>query len=421
MKKKRTQSVLCFLLILAVLGTTMSGCSTKVQAEDMMKSISSRDVSDKIQITEEGNRAVTDFAVRLFKESMGQDENTLLSPISVLYALSMTANGADGNTLAQMEDVLGMSVDELNNHLGACQKQLSIEKDSKLYVANSIWFRDSEDFTVKEDFLQVNADYYHSAIYKSDFEKDTRDAINAWVKKNTDGMIDQILEDEIPDEALMYLVNALAFESKWQEIYEKDSVRTGTFTKEDGTEQEATMMYSEESVYLEDERATGFIKPYADGRYVFAALLPNEGVTLDAYVSNLTGEELFDFLNHPTQERVEASLPKFESEYSIEMSGVLKKMGMTDAFEYPMADFSKLGTLTNKAGVIAIDRILHKTYISVAEKGTKAGAATAVEMLNKMSLRPDDTKRVYLDRPFLYMIIDTETNTPIFMGTVKDI
>lgn len=181
MKKKRTQSVLCFLLILTVLGTTMSGCSTKVQAEDMMKSISSRDVSDKIQITEEGNRAVTDFAVRLFKESMGQDENTLLSPISVLYALSMTANGADGNTLAQMEDVLGMSVDELNNHLGACQKQLSIEKDSKLYVANSIWFRDSEDFTVKEDFLQVNADYYHSAIYKSDFEKDTRDAINACV------------------------------------------------------------------------------------------------------------------------------------------------------------------------------------------------------------------------------------------------
>ena len=118
MNKKRTLSVLCFLLILAVLGTTMSGCSTKVQAEDMMKSISSRDVSDKIQITEEGNRAVTDFAVRLFKESMGQDENTLLSPISVLYALSMTANGADGNTLAQMEDVLGMSVDELNNHLG---------------------------------------------------------------------------------------------------------------------------------------------------------------------------------------------------------------------------------------------------------------------------------------------------------------
>ena len=411
------KKLIALLLVLAM-ALGMTACS-QVSANDLMKDVPAKAV-DVLPDMDAGAAAVADFGVRLFKTSMEEGENTLISPLSVLYALAMTANGADGETLAQMEQVLGMDVDNLNSYMLAYLDLLPETKDYKMSLANSIWFKDDPNFTVEQSFLQTNADYYGAGAYKAAFDEGTRNDINNWVKEHTDGMIPEIL-DEIPDEAIMYLVNALAFDAKWADEYEEHQIREGRFTMEDGTRQDVDMMHSEEYTYLEDDLATGFIKYYKDRKYAFVAMLPNDGVTVSQYVNSLTGEHLRELLNNPQDLTVFASIPKFETEYDIEMSEVLQEMGMTDAFDWRVADFSKLGTYNVDGMNICIKRVLHKTFISVSEQGTRAGAATAVEMVAEGAMEIVEFKEVVLDRPFVYMLIDCETNLPFFIGTMMNV
>ena len=396
----------------------LTACS-QVSANDLMKDVPAKAV-DVLPDMDAGAAAAADFGVRLFKTGMEEGENTLISPLSVLYALAMTANGADGETLAQMEQVLGMDVNNLNSYMFAYLDLLPETKDYKMSLANSIWFKDDPNFAVEQSFLQTNADYYGAGAYKAVFDEGTRNDINNWVKEHTDGMIPEII-DEIPDEAIMYLVNALAFDAKWADEYEEHQIREGRFTLEDGTRQDVDMMHSEEHAYLEDDLATGFIKYYKDRKYAFVAMLPNDGVTVSQYVDSLTGEHLRDLLNNPEDLTVFASIPKFETEYDIEMSEVLQEMGMTDAFDWQVADFSKLGTYNVDGMNICINRVLHKTFISVSEQGTRAGAATAVEMVAEGAAEIIEYKEVVLDRPFVYMLIDCETNLPFFIGTMMNV
>ena len=411
--KRLTALLLSFALLFS-----LTACS-KVSSDDLMKDVPAKAV-DVLPDMDAGAAAATDFGVRLFQTSMEEGKNTLISPLSVLYALAMTANGADGETLAQMQQVLGMDSDDLNCYMLAYMDLLPEAEEYKMSLANSIWFKDDPNFTVNESFLQTNADYYGSSIYKAAFDEGTRNDINNWVKEHTDEMIPEIL-DEIPDEAIMYLVNALAFESQWDDVYDEFQVRDGIFTKEDGTNQDVEMMHADEYKYLSDDLATGFIKYYEGRKYAFAALLPNEDVTVQQYVDSLTGSHLQKMLADPEEIQVFTCIPKFESEYDIEMSEVLQEMGMTDAFDWRIADFSKLGTYNVDGMNICINRVLHKTFISVAEQGTKAGAATAVEMVAEGAAEIQEYREVILDRPFVYILIDCETNLPFFIGTMMDV
>ena len=411
------KKLIALLLVLAM-ALGMTACS-QVSANDLMKDVPAKAV-DVLPDMDAGAAAAADFGVRLFKTSMEEGENTLISPLSVLYALAMTANGADGETLTQMEKVLGMDVDKLNSYMLAYLDLLPESKDYKMSLANSIWFKDDPNFAVEQSFLQTNADYYGAGAYKAAFDEGTRNDINNWVKEHTDGMIPEII-DEIPDEAIMYLVNALAFDAKWADEYEEHQIREDRFTMEDGTRQDVDMMHSEEYTYLEDDLATGFIKYYKDRKYAFVAMLPNEGVSVSQYVDSLTSEHLRELLNNPQDLTVFASIPKFETEYDIEMSEVLQEMGMTDAFDWRVADFSRLGTYTVDGMNICINRVLHKTFISVTEQGTRAGAATAVEMVAEGAMEIVEFKEVVLDRPFVYMLIDCETNLPFFIGTMMNV
>ena len=411
------KNLIALLLVLAM-ALGMTACS-QVSANDLMKNVPAKAV-DVLPDMDAGAAAAADFGVRLFQTSMEEGKNTLISPLSVLYALAMTANGADGETLAQMEQVLGMDVDNLNSYMLAYLDLLPESKDYKMSLANSIWFKDDPNFAVEQSFLQTNADYYGAGAYKAAFDEGTRNDINNWVKEHTDGMIPEII-DEIPDEAIMYLVNALAFDAKWADEYEEHQIREDRFTMEDGTRQDVDMMHSKEYTYLEDDLATGFIKYYKDRRYAFVAMLPNEGVAVSQYVDSLTGEHLRELLNNPQDLTVFASIPKFETEYGIEMSEVLQEMGMTDAFDWRVADFSRLGTYNVDGMNICINRVLHKTFISVSEQGTRAGAATAVEMVAEGAMEIVEFKEVVLDRPFVYMLIDCETNLPFFIGTMMNV
>ena len=403
-----------FAALLLAFTLLLTGCAPKSQSQtsvDLMTDITPIGMATG----EEGVpiAAVTDFSVRLLQSGMVEGENTLLSPLSVLYALSMTANGANGNTLAQMEAVLGESVGQLNGWLG------TYDTGENIALANGIWIKDDPAFTVNQDFLQTNANYYGAGIYKAPFDDSTVQDINGFVEEKTDGMVKAIL-DEIPDEAVMYLVNALSFEAGWMENYEAYQLNRRAFTKEDGTEQNAELMYSEEEWYIEDENATGFIKYYEDYRYAFVALLPREGLPVAEYVQGLTGEAVQSILANRRMVPVQAAIPKFESAHSAPMNETLKSMGMSDAFDEKVADFSRMGS--HAEGNIFISNVIHKAFISVAEKGTKAGAATSVEMAAPTAAAPQEReeKTVILDRPFLYMIVDMSTNLPVFIGTLMD-
>ena len=356
--------------------------------------------------------APMDFALRLLQSTHTEDKNTLVSPLSVFSALAMTANGADGSTLAQMETVLGMAQEDMGTWLDS----YLTDQGRELKLANAIWFTDDDRLTVQPGFVEDSRNTYRAEVNRAPMNRDTCDAINRWVREKTDGMIPAILE-EIPGDAVMYLVNALAFEAQWLEPYEEFQVTSSTFTTQDGQEQDVNLMRSTEHVYYEDDCATGFRKSYDGARYAFVALMPKEGVTVEEYLGNLTGEHLTSLLENPTATTVYAALPKFETEFSTELSDSLKAMGMTDAFDMASADFSAMGTCED--GNLFINRVKHKTHLSVAEQGTRAGAATVVEMVCGAALI-QDTKTVTLDRPFLYMIVDGWYNYPIFIGTMMD-
>ncbi len=415
--KKITVWMLLTAMALSLIGCTLPWMERNV--DDLMKDVEiQKQNGEPVRVSGENAVAPTDFALRLFKESLDADQSTMISPVSVLYALAMTANGAKGETLAQMEAVLGMPISDWNAYLKAYMDALPEGDKYKLHIANSIWLTNSGRFAVVPAFLQANADFYGAGIYRVPLNDETCGDINRWVKDNTDGMVKDIL-NEIPQDAIMYLVNAMAFDAEWQEIYKETQIRDGVFTTEGGEEQKAEMMHSEEHYYLADENATGFIKHYADAKYAFVALLPKEGMDVADYIATLDGEGVASLLAGAKQTTVQAAMPKFESEYSVEMGEILRRMGMEDAFDGEAADFTGLGTSTG--GNIYINRVLHKTFISVDEKGTKAGAATVVEMTDKAAMKIEDVKRVVLDRPFVYMVIDCEANLPLFMGTLMGV
>ncbi len=402
--KKLTALLLALALLLCGCGS-VSGQSTDLMAGKPIRMLHLADIP-------EGSSPSTDFALALFRASLEQEENTLISPLSVLLALGMTANGAEGDTLAQMEATLGMALSDLNDYL----YYLMDEPRDGLKLANALWFRD-QGLDVRDTFLNTVSTYYRGAAYQAPMDESTVNAINSWVKENTDGMIPEILS-QLDANTVMCLVNALAFEAQWEEVYQEHQIGTeSTFYTASGQPKTVEFMISKEYAYLEDENAIGFVKYYEGRDYAFAALLPNEDVALEDYVNSLTGEQLQSLLSHPQQVSTRVSIPKFETAYMGDLSKTLESLGMADAFDWQLADFSRMGTA--EGGNIYISQVLHRTYISVAEQGTKAGAATAVIMAEG-AMAPEDYKTVTLNRPFLYLIWDVHENVPLFIGTLLD-
>ncbi len=414
---KRTVIHVIALMLVLTFAVHTTGCGGyEIQAENLMDGIKAEAVTGK-EADDAFLQAQMAFSMDLFKRTVaeGDKENMLLSPLSVMLALSMTANGADGETKAEMEAVLGMPIEELNQYLYSYINALPSGDKCKMQIANSIWFRDS-GFTVNPDFLQTNANYYGADAYKSPFDAQTIKDINGWVNNHTDGMIKEII-DRIDADMVMYLVNTVLFDAKWEKTYKDTQIRDRIFTSYTGDERDVWMMSSTEDYYLDDGKATGFFKQYKGGNYSFAALLPNEDVDIYEYIAGLDGKALLATMKNAQDTEVQVRIPQYSYEYELELNDVLMAMGMPSAFGHGNgADFSKL----SDDPTLCIAEVLHKTYISVDDKGTKASATTGVGVKTE-SAPIEDPKQVFLDRPFVYMIIDNATHLPIFMGMVTDI
>lgn len=400
----------------------------KAEAADLAESFTPAPVPER-PADERFKAGLYGFSSDLFRRvyaAGGEERTVLLSPLSVLTALSMTANGAQEETLREMEKVLtgaanafdggkAVTLEELSEYLHTYLNRLPDDEDASFAFANSVWFRDLADFSVRREFLQKNADYFGAGVFKAPFDETTVRDINQWVAVHTHGMIPFLLS-ELEEELRLVLINALVFEAKWADPFNSDyGVRDGIFTDIDGREQTVPMMYGQERAYLSDESCTGFMKPYAGDRYRFAALLPNEGEDFDQFVSSLTGEKLAALLNQDQSYRISITMPKFSYDFDASLSDVLKTLGMERAF----TESAQFGGISDTP--LMIGNVIHKTHIDVDNEGTKAAAVTAVTVEATSMPDPSTLREVCLDRPFVYLIIDTENRLPLFIGTVTEI
>ncbi len=444
--KPISRLTIALLMILMLVVTSCIGCAKQgagnggnSRAEsakeneivDLMQNVTVDAVDiEAVQVEDDFCVDAADFAIALLQENMtDENENVMVSPVSALTALAMTANGARGDTREQMLAVLApnQSMDDLNSNITNWADGLVSTDTASVKIANSIWFDESAgDITVNEIFLQRNALYYHADIYQTAFQKSTVGAINQWVSDKTDGMITNIL-DQIPSDTRMYLLNAVSFDAEWKRVYWPNEVHERTFTNASGEEEKADMMQSNERGYIEDENAVGFIKPYKEG-YSFVALLPNEGMSAKEYIDTLSGGYFLDMIANAGMDGIdilEVQLPKFEAEYEAELSDKLKDMGMADAFDGGKADFSGIAKPESgdNAENLIISGVHHKTYIKVDELGTKAAASSDAAAATSDAAESWEPVIVYviLNRPFVYAIVENETNIPIFIGVVNSV
>lgn len=345
-----------------------------------------------------------------WEESSG---NAMLSPASLYAAIGLAANGADGQTLKEMEQFLGISTKKAN------ELYQQMQDDAVLKTANSVWYRNQDNalkmgsLTPKETFKEIAANSYHADFYECDFtDPSTINRMNQWASSHTDGMIPEIVSRLEPNTA-MALLNALLFEGLWIQPYDKSHVKEEDFTLFDGSVVQAEMLSSKESVYMENDKAVGFMKGYQDG-YTFAAVLPKE-------TGAFTLEELsLDTLLESASSRYEVytKLPKFTFSCGGSLVELMKKAGVTDAFQEGKADFSNL---FQEDTPIWIGDVVQKTKIELSESGTKAAAVTSVMFMARAAMIPETMrKEVYLDRPFAFLILKDGMDIPLFAGVVEN-
>lgn len=422
MKVKKMLAVFMSVLSLAACILPFSGCGKTVGKvhNKSVKSGAVRDLTEGISKNESASKAPDDefkaaaasFSADLFKYNYSNGKTTLISPLSVLTALALVQNGAEGETLVQLERALGgLDRDTLNAYMRAYCDFLT--ESDELKIANSVWTDSGAE--AKRAFLQKAVDSYSAQLFSAPLsDPKTVESINSWVKKNTDGMIPKIIE-KADRYAVMMLVNAIAFDAKWETPYKRSDIEKLEFTSYSGSKKKTDFMCSTENVYLKDGGTVGFMKPYKNGRFAFAALLPDENTGIDDYVASLSGDKLMKiFSSAKCGNEVNVKMPKFKAEYSAQLIDTLKKMGVKDAFDSKTADFSSL--IENRDAYIAT--VVHKTFIEVDENGTRAAASTLVGA-DTMSLM--EPYSVCLNRPFVYMIVDTETNLPLFIGVQTEI
>lgn len=406
--KKRIIAMLCLVSVLFLVA-----CQKTVKAEELSKNYVAENV-EVLAADDAFSTAYNDISANLLKTAYSSD-NTLISPLSVELAFSMLTNGAVGKTKQELESFLsGLDIETLNKYNKAYVEGIKESDKLSFNVANSIWIKKDPNLSVKDKFLQTNANYYGAQVYSSQFDGATLKDINNWVSIHTDGMIKKILDD-IDADTVMYLINAICLEAKWQDEFEKENVVKWDFNNLNGSKTKVDMMCSTEYNYVSGDKATGFMKKYVGGRYAFCALLPDENVNINDFVLCLDSQTLKNYFT-ATQEKVIIKMPKMKVEYSLDLIEALQALGINDVFDGYKADLSDMAAYTNSN--LFVNMAMHKTFMEVDTAGTKAGAATIIGIGKESAVAPDwnQPKYVTLDRPFVYAILDTQTKMPIFIG-----
>lgn len=361
---------------------------------------------------------VQDFGFALFKENMNES-NPVISPVSAYIALTMAGNGAEGNTKQEFLQVLGengdMTVmsDSMMNNLPKKTDQFTLE------LSNSAWIDD--EFTVKEEWIGQITSLYNAQAFQTDVSSvKAMDAMNEWVEGNTYGLIKQMIEQPFAKETRLVLFDTLYFDGKWQIPFLKETTYDEEFHVSDTETVMVPMMHQYDECYefFETDEVKGIIMPYRDSNLAFVPIL-SQGNRKMRDDFTFTASGLSSIMQNRTYETVHVKLPKFEVSFDKILNESLIQMGLVDAFDGEKADFSGIG-VTDSGSPIYISLVRQKAVIKVDEEGTQAAAATEIAMLETTALLEEEPIEMYFDKPFLYFIMDMETELPLFMGIMDN-
>lgn len=341
-----------------------------------------------------------------------QSANIMVSSLSLDLALALAMNGSDGQTLSQLEDYLGVPMDTYNQYASSLMSNLP----DVFSVANSLWFNSEMSF--KDEYIKNMKSDYNADIESIDCSDSFGSAskVNTWVDNSTNGMIPSLIdESSITKDTSAILVNAICFDDKWGSKF--DSVlESDEFSNIDDSVSYVKMMYATyDGQYYENEDMMAFIKPYETDRYKFIGIVPKSELSLiDKSVSELGIEDLLVDSNLKSNSSIHIKLPEFDFDYTVNgISETLKSNGVVDAFS-DKANFSKMSDECTY-----FSDVIQKTKITVDENGTKAAAATGIVMrTTALAIDPNPPVEIFCDRPFVFVIYDSDTNTVMFMGKV---
>ncbi|NOR45936.1 MAG: hypothetical protein GQ534_10155 [Candidatus Delongbacteria bacterium] len=429
------------LFVLLVVLSMFFGCSQQPTASNSNEVLPSSEnvLLDAVNDLGTANQR---FAFNIYKEIINASEtseNIVMSPLSISIVLSMLSNGADGNTKVQIKSALELSNltdKEINSgFLEFINSTNSPDQSITLELANSIWTDD--DFIPKEEFININKEYYEAEVQSLDFSLETTlGIINGWVEKVTHGKITDLISEILPDE-VMYLINAVYFKGNWKYPFDENETANKWFYPEVGERFGAITMWSagRDFTYIYETDFIAARLPYCayempaselgtkdsymmgnNHKIAMYIFVPQGEMLLKDFVNGITQESwnlwLDSFL--PIQEIMpyyydtfKFEMPKFKIDFAIKLNAVLKSLGMVDAF-LPSADLSGITDI----GGLFINIVKQKAFIDVNEKGSEAAAATYVGAT--FGADPE----FYANRPFLYIIRDDRSGNILFMGQV---
>ena len=360
-----------------------------------------------------------EFAWRLFgalQQTIGDQGNTVMSPLSVTYLLGMMDAGAAGSTRDEITAALGLGDDVMavNKY---CKTMIdgaaSVDPTAKVRIANCIDVNSALGFSLLPQFVNDMSHYYNAQIEALDFTKGSAlDKINNWCKDNTDGMIPRIL-DELDPSMAMCMLNAIYFKADWTTKFNKKNTCEMDFTLADGTTAKREIMHMKARALCGLNDTCSVLRlPFGNGAYSMYVLLPAQGVTLDELVKGMTAQNLDERLNNVFTADVDILLPKYEVASDIYLTDMLKSLGITSAFDNIRADFSNMTSSS-----VWVSTMLQKAKIEINEDGGKAAAITLSFCFTSYVSVPN--LDFHATRPFLYVIREESTRSIFFMGSYQ--
>lgn len=367
----------------------------------------------------------TRFAIDLFQQigDKESDKNLFFSPFSIHQALSMTMNGNEGEVLEEFKNVLryeGLSLDEANKGSKELTEfLLQLDPKVKLAIANAIWYK--QGYQVYAPFKEIAQRHYRAEVSALDMgNPNSVNVINNWIAQQTNNLIKDML-DNIPANAVMYLVNAIYFKADWTYNFPKANTKKEKFFPFNGQEVMVDMMDLGKAAGFRYYGSVdyGYLEiPYSSGQYNMGVLFGQDGNT-GALASYLTLKNLEKWKEDARDINMILKMPKFKIQYKIpNMAEDLMALGLEKPFDFHPDNFTKL--FSNPTDALKISRVIHEALIEVDEQGTEAAAATIVEIVERVNMAPSEPAILTLDRPFIFFIQEKHSGAILFMGKLEN-
>ena len=382
-----------------------------VSCKDFNFSASDFDAPKEIELAEGEQELINsnnDFAFNLFRKARG-DKSKILSPLSITFALGMLNNGADGETLKEINQTLGFGEAGADAINAFCQKMLkesnTLDEKTKALIANTIFVNEGCGYRLQEGFIDKANTFYDAQPQNRDFnDGETMDVINQWASDHTEGMIPTVLDTLTyrPDN-VSYLLNALYFKGIWSSPFRKENTQDEPF----GGGDDVPMMHQEKSVrYAENDFYQAVRLPYGNGAYRMDIFLPREDKTVGEVLESLNGSNWQPKYEYRS---VDLKLPRFETDTNQGLIEIMSDLGMPSAFSVFYAEFPYFCNVP-----IFISQMFQVAKIKLDEEGTEAAAVTVIG--EATSGMPPVPKPFHANRPFLYIISEQSTGAIFFIG-----